>query len=110
MSSYNMTHTEKMKELLKICIKSIHNLSWHYFYCISREESVSDTLYSLLSVKEADLIKIFKVCGFYNIKIGAFQMTAFKTWVTVNFKREKGEVTSFWREDLLKIGLGEQHS
>ena len=101
---------ENAKELLQICLKSIHDLGRRYFYCISGEESVPGTLSFLLSVKEADLIEILKACGFYNVTRGSFLRTAFKSWVSANFDRGTVEYTSFWREDLLKIGLGDNPS
>jgi hypothetical protein len=61
-----MSIAEDAKELLRICLKSIHDLSPRYYYHISGDESVPGTLSFLLSVSESDLVEIFKVCGFYN--------------------------------------------
>jgi hypothetical protein len=104
--------TENAKELLQICIKSIHDLSGrHYFYRISGDESVPGTLSYLLSIREADLKAIFKICGFYNEKRDTFQWTAFETWAGVTFERGTVEVTTFCftgsnrKESLIKIGL-----
>ena len=60
-----MSIAENAKEFLRICIKSIHELSRRYYYRILGAESVPGTLSYLLSVRESDLIEIFKVCGFY---------------------------------------------
>jgi hypothetical protein len=67
--------SENAKSLLGICLKSVHDLSRRYFYSISGEESIPGTLSYLLSIKEADLIEIFKICGFYGFYRGrhAFQ-------------------------------------
>jgi hypothetical protein len=64
----------------------IHDLSRRYFYYISGDESVPGTLSYLLSVKESDLVEIFKVCGFHNKK-GSFQKAGFKMWANANFER-----------------------
>jgi hypothetical protein len=64
----NMALAENAKELLRICIKSIHDLSRPYFYPITGEESVPGTLSYLLGVKKSDKVKIFKACGFHNVK------------------------------------------
>jgi hypothetical protein len=102
----NMCLAENAKELLQICLKSIHDLTRRYYYAISAKESVPGTLSYLLSVKEADMVEILKVCGFYNKK-GSFQLTVFQMWVTANFNRGTVEVTSFRRKAFIKIGLGE---
>ena len=78
------------KELLQICLKSIHDLSRRYYYRITGDESVPGTLSFLLSVKETNLIEILKVCGFYNVKRGTFLRTAFKMWVGIIFERGSG--------------------
>jgi hypothetical protein len=44
----NMTLAENAKELLRICIKSIHDLSRRYFYQLTGEKSVPGTLSCLL--------------------------------------------------------------
>jgi hypothetical protein len=106
----NMFLAENAKDLVRICLKLIHDLSRWYFYRISGEESVPGTLSYLISVKEADLVEIFKVCRFYNEQKGSFQLTVFKTWDSVLFERGTVEVTSFWRKDMIKIGLGEHPS
>jgi hypothetical protein len=54
---------ENAKELLQICLKSIHDLSRRYFFQLFGDESIPGTLSFLLSVKEADLIKIFSKDG-----------------------------------------------
>jgi hypothetical protein len=102
-----MSIAENAKELLRICIKSIHELSRRYYYRISGAKSVPGTLSYLLSVQESDLIEIFKVCGFYNMKRNCFLRTAFKAWVVATFDRGSVEFTDFQRQDMLKIGLGE---
>jgi hypothetical protein len=106
----NMPLEEKAKELLRICIKSIHDLIRRYFYQLTGEESVPGNLSYLLGVKESDMVKIFKACGFYHIKKGTFARTAFKTWVTASFPTGTVEFSSFRRKDLLKLGLGEHPS
>ncbi len=105
----NMSIAEDAKELLRICLQSIHDLSRRYFYYISGDESVPGTLSYLLSVKESDLVEIFKVCGFHNKK-GSFQKAGFKMWVDANFKRGSVEFTAYRKKDILKIGLGEHPS
>ena len=71
-----MSLAEDAKELLRICLQSIHDLTRRYFYLISGDESVPGTLSYLLSVSEEDLVEIFKVCGFHNKK-GSFQKAVF---------------------------------
>jgi hypothetical protein len=53
-----MSVEDNAKELLQICLKSIHDLSRRYFYNVLGDESVPGTLSFLLSVvlKEADLL------------------------------------------------------
>jgi hypothetical protein len=58
---------------LIIGIKSIQDLSWCYLHRISGEESLPGTLSYLLSTKEADLMEIFNICGFYREMRGTFQ-------------------------------------
>jgi hypothetical protein len=105
-----MSLAENAKELVSICLKSIHDLSRRYYYHLSGEESVPDTLSYLLSIQEADLVEIFKVCGFFNGRKGSFQSSVFKMWVSTNFERGTVEVTSFRRKDMIKIGVGEHPS
>jgi hypothetical protein len=84
-------------------------MSQPYFYCISRGESVPGTLFFLLSAQEADLIEIFKVCGFYIFRRGIFlfQRLAFKTCVGATLERGTVKFYSFRKEVIIKIGLGE---
>ncbi len=98
---------ENAKLLLGICLKSVHDLSRRYFYSISGEESVPGTLSYLLSIKEADLIEIFKICGFYRGGRRAFQRTIFETWVRSTFESGTVEVTTYKKQALIKIGHGE---
>jgi hypothetical protein len=91
---------ENAKELLRICIKSIQDLSRHYLYRISGEESIPSNPSYLLSIREADLMEIFKTCGFYKKKMrGTFQWTASETWFSVTFERGAVEVTTFYFEE-----------
>jgi hypothetical protein len=55
------------------------------------------------------VIKIFMICGFYNLKSGhrTFQRTNFETWVHATFERGAVEVTLFKKKTLIKIGHGE---
>ena len=98
------------KELLQIYLKSVHDLSRRYYYCITGDQSVPGTLSFLLSVKETNLIEILTVCGFYNVKRGTFLRTAFKMWVGITFERGGVEYTQYKRDALLKIGLGDHPS
>ena len=104
-----MSLAEDGKELLRICLQSIHDLSRRYFYIVSGDKSVPGTLSYLLSVTEEDLVEILKVCGFHNKK-GSFQKAVFKMWIGANFGRGTVECTSFRRKDIIKIGLGEHPS
>jgi hypothetical protein len=54
-------------------------------YCISSEESIPGSLSYLLSIREGELVDIFKICGFYNDKKGVFLLAAFRTWIRATF-------------------------
>ncbi len=97
---------EKSKELLRLCLKSVHELSRCYFYSISSDKSIPGSLSYLLDIEEGDLVGIFKICGFFNNKKGFFLQAAFRTWVASTFEARTVEVTSFRKKALIKIGLG----
>jgi hypothetical protein len=60
---------ENSKELLQLCLKSVHDLSQCYFCWISSDKSILGSLSYLLNMEEGDLnVAIFKICGFYNDK------------------------------------------
>jgi hypothetical protein len=49
----------------------------------------------LLSIREVDLLEIFKIFGFYNEKRGAFLFWVFETWVAASFDTRTVEVTTY---------------
>jgi hypothetical protein len=98
---------ETSKELLRLCLQSVHELSRCYFYRISAEESIPGSLSYLLNIREAELVEIFKICGFYNDKKQVFLLAAFRTWIAASFEAGAVEVTSFRKKSLIKIGLGD---
>jgi hypothetical protein len=68
----------------------------------------------MLSIREVDLLEIFKICGFYNEKRGAFLFRDFETWVAASFDKRTVEVTTYCFPEsphkkipLIKIGVGE---
>jgi hypothetical protein len=68
----------------------------------------------LLSIREADILEIFKICGFYNERRGAFLFRVFETWVAASFDTRTVEVTTYCfpesplkKMPLIKIGVGE---
>jgi hypothetical protein len=83
---------ENSKELLRCCLSSIHDLTGRYYYRISAEETIPGSLSYLLSIREVDLLVIFKICGFYNEKRGAFLFRVFETWVAASFDRSVGSM------------------
>jgi hypothetical protein len=97
---------ENSKELLRLCLKSVHELSRCYFYSIASDKSIPGSLSYLLNIEEGDLVAIFKICGFYNEKKGVFLLAAFRTWVAATFEPKTVEVTSFRKKPLIKIGRG----
>jgi hypothetical protein len=104
-----MSVEDNAKEWLQICLKSIHDLSRRYFYTVLGDESVPDTLSFLLSVKEADLLEIFKLCRFYVFrrKVFWFQRDIFKAWVGDTFERGTVELYVFRKKPMIKLSLGE---
>jgi hypothetical protein len=64
----------------------------------------------LLSIKGPDLVKIFKTCGFYNLKRGTFQLSVFEMWVHATFERGTVKVTTYKKKGMIKIGHGEHPS
>jgi hypothetical protein len=86
---------ENSKELLRCCLSSIHDLTRRYYYRISAEESIPSSLSYLLSTREVDILEIFKICGFYNEKRGAFLFRVFETWVAASFDTRTVEVTTY---------------
>jgi hypothetical protein len=98
------------KELLRLCLKSVHDVTRRYFYRISAEESVPGTLSYLLSINEPDLVEIFKMCGFYHLKRGTFQKSVFEMWVGATFARGTVEVTTYKKKGMIKLGHGEHPS
>jgi hypothetical protein len=88
----------------------VHYLTRCYFYHISAEESVPGTLSYLLSIKEPDLVEIFKMCGFYHLKRGTFQRYVFEMWVGATFERGTVKVTTYEKKGVIKIGHGEHLS
>jgi hypothetical protein len=92
----------------------IHYLTRRYYYQISAEESIPGSLSYLLSIREVDLLEIFKICGFYNEKRGAFLFRVFETWVSASFDTRTVKVTTSCfpepphkKTPLIKIGVGE---
>jgi hypothetical protein len=85
----------------------MHEHSRCYFYHISSEESIPGSLSYLLSIREGELVEIFKICGFYNDKKGVFLLAAFRTWIRATFEAGTVEVTVFRKTPLIKIGLGD---
>jgi hypothetical protein len=78
------------------------------------QRRVSLPLSYLLSIREVDLLEIFKICGFYNEKRGAFLFRVFETWVAASFDTRTVEVTTYCFPEspnkkipLIKIGVGE---
>jgi hypothetical protein len=82
------TLAETSKELLRLCLKSVHDLSRCYFYTIKAEESIPGSLSYLLNISAEDLVEILKNCGFYNVKKGAFLFGAFRIWVAASTTQE----------------------
>jgi hypothetical protein len=60
----------------------------------------------LLNTREADLVEIFVICGFYNDKKGLFLLAAFRTWIAATFEAGTVEVTIVRKTPIIKIGLG----
>jgi hypothetical protein len=107
---------ENSKELLRCCLSSIHDLTLWYYYRISAEESIPGSLSYLLSIRGVDILEIFKICGFYNEKRGAFLFRVFETWVAASFDTRTMQVTTYCFPEsphtkilLIKIGVGEHH-
>jgi hypothetical protein len=107
---------ENSNELLRCCLKSIHHLTWCYFYHKSVEESIPGSLPYLLSIREVDMVEIFKICDFCNEEKGAFLFWVFETWVAAaSFDVRTVEVTTLCypgsphkKIPLIKISLGKQ--
>jgi hypothetical protein len=85
---------ENSKELLQQCLQTVHDHSRCYFYCVSAEESIPGSLSYLLFIGEAELVEIFKICGFYNDNIGVFRLAAFRTWIAATFEAGTVEVAT----------------
>jgi hypothetical protein len=97
---------EHAKEVLRTCLKAIHEATRRYFYWLSAEESVPGSLSYLLGISEDDLVEVFKICGFYSINKSVFLITAFTDWVSTSFASKTLEVTTFKRRSFIKIGIG----
>jgi hypothetical protein len=92
----------------------LHDLTWRYYYQISAEESIPGSFSYLLSIREIDILEIFKICSFYDEIRGAFMFPVFETWVAASFDTRTVEVTTYWCPELppkkiplIKIGVGE---
>ena len=94
------------KQLLRTCLEAIHEHTRRYYYSISTETSMPGCLSFLLGITEADLVEIFKICGFYNEKKGIMQWSVFRMWVVASFDKGTMEVTSYKRSEFIKIGTG----
>jgi hypothetical protein len=98
------------KELLRTCLhQSIHHeRTPRYFYYISAEVSAPPGCLSfLLSIGEADMVEILKICGFYNDTKGQMLWKDFEMWVDASFAKGTMEVASYQRKQLIKIGTGD---
>lgn len=89
------TLAESSQELLRTCLKSIHELTRRYYYTITAEKSIPGCLSYLLGIHEADIVEIFKICGFCNFKRGKFLWEEFSMWVVASFEKGTVEVTAF---------------
>jgi hypothetical protein len=96
---------ENTKELLGICLKSVHDLSRHHFYRISGEPP--GTLAYLLSIYHRSRSNQDLWVLQLEERRPAFQRTTFETWVRANFERGAVEIATFKKETLIKIGHGE---
>jgi hypothetical protein len=99
------TLQESSKELLRTCLKSVHERTRRYYYRIFAEKSIPGCLSFLLGINEADLGEIFKICGFYNQK-DKFQWNVFGMWVVASFDKGTVEVSSYKKIQVIKIGIG----
>jgi hypothetical protein len=97
---------ESSKELLRTCLKSIHERTRRYYYDVSAEKSIPGCLSFLLGMTEADLGEILKICGFYNEKKGTFLWECFKMWVFASFDKGTVEATVYKKSQYIKIGTG----
>jgi hypothetical protein len=79
--------------LLQTCLKSIHERTRQYYYRITAEKNIPGCLSFLLSITEADIVEIFKICGFYNEKKITFPWNDFDMWVAASFKKGTMEFT-----------------
>ena len=103
----NPSGAENSKELLRTCLKSIHEVTRRYYYLILAEESVPGSLSYLLGMSEEDLVEIFKICGFYNNnKSSGLLPSVFQDWVVASFDSGTVEFTTFKKRTLIKIGIG----
>jgi hypothetical protein len=100
---------ENSKELLRCCLSSIHDLTRQYYYRISAEKSIPGSLSYLLSIREVDILEIFKICGFYNEKRGAFLFRVFESLVATSFGSDSilFPRVATQKIPLIKIGVGE---
>jgi hypothetical protein len=97
---------ENSKELLQLCLKSVHDPSRCYFYSISLDKSIPGSLSCLLlNIEEGNLVANFMICGFYQQE-RCFLLASFRTWVAATFEARTVEVTIFRKKPFIKIGLG----
>jgi hypothetical protein len=91
----------------------MHERIRRYCYQTTAKKSIPRCLSFLLSITEADVVEIFKICGFYHEKKVAILWHDFDMWVAASFEKETMEFIRFLfpearnkKTTLIKIGTG----
>jgi hypothetical protein len=106
----NANTVERAKSLFSGTLLRLDEIDGPYFYEVSGDNNISGSLSFLLSVSDAQLLSVYKFCGFYSTTRSCFSEDFFRTFlkafnVPTNLLRYRNKKKGV-RLLYLKIGKG----